>query len=79
MAILIETTDGIFKTPFYLGDPFHEMRAHFHKNKQTIITLQADNYELEHILDKFDNIPRHKTARVQYWTGPIAVFIWDHL
>jgi len=41
--------------------------------------VQADGDELLYIQNSFNNIPYHKKARVQSWTGEIAKFIANHL
>jgi hypothetical protein len=40
-----------------------------------VFSVGADGKELEWIEENFNNIPMHKTARVQTWHGDIAKFI----
>jgi hypothetical protein len=43
------------------------------------LSVQADCDELAYIRNNFSNIPFHKTAIVQSWTGDFAKFIVRHL
>lgn len=48
-------------------------------DRHAVTEIEAGGSELKWILNNFHNIPTHKTAKIQTWTGDLARFIFEHL